>query len=338
MKKKSEQIQILVTGGAGFIGTHLVNELVRRYKDPVIDVVDNLSNSAMPPRRLEFYKKHNITFYEQAVEDFTPERGRRYDYIYHLASPVGPAGVLRYAGRMGSMIVNDAIQMAELALAHDAKLLTVSTSEVYGQNPLNDQPQPEDLPKIVPAKVTIRLEYGVGKLLKEIVLMNLAKENPLKVNFIRPFNIVGPYQNGEAGFVLPRFVAAALKNEPITVFGDGLQRRTFTHVSDIVNAFIMLMESGIAGNVYNVGNPENICSIKDLAHKVVKLTGSKSEVRCVDPKSVYGKHYEEAWNKIPNIARISQDLGWKPKYTLDAILTEYVDFARGKLDVLHPQI
>ncbi len=337
IEKIGKKLQILVTGGAGFIGTHLVNTLVRDYTAPIIDVVDNLSNSVMPERRLAFYKRHGITFYQQSVEDFLPSISRRYDYIYHLASPVGPAGVLKYAGRMAAMILNDSIQMAELALAHDAKLLTVSTSEVYGQNPLNDQPQPEDLPKIVPAKVTVRLEYGVSKLITEIALLNLVKERPLKVNFIRPFNIVGPHQNGEAGFVLPRFVDAALKNEPITIFGDGLQRRTFTHVSDIVHAFVMLMESDHVGKIYNVGNAKNISSIKELAHKVVSMTNSQSEIRCIDPKIIYGKHYEEAWNKIPDITRIQKDLGWEPIFSFDRILTEYIDFAQGKLDFMNPQ-
>lgn len=332
----SQHIKILVTGGAGFIGTHLVNALVRHHRKPHIDVVDNLANSTMPEVRRDFFSRHGITFYNQSVEEFAVPAEHRYDLIYHLASPVGPAGVLKYAGRMGAVILNDALKMADLAIAHGAKLLTISTSEVYGQNPLNDQPQPEDLPKIVPAKITVRLEYGVGKLLKEIALINLAREQPLQVNFIRPFNIVGPYQNGEAGFVLPRFVQAAIRNEPLTVFGDGLQRRTFTHAADIVQALIMVMDSTQSGKTYNVGNPANICSIKNLAYKVVAAANSKSEIHCVDPKVIYGKLYEEAWNKIPDISRIQTDLGWQPRYSLDDIITEYIAFARGQVEVLNP--
>lgn len=327
---------LLITGGAGFIGTHLINQLLQRGDMLTIDVVDNLSNSTMPDERLDFYKRHDITFYEQSVEDFEMPAGRRYDQIYHLASPVGPAGVLKYAGRMGAIILNDALKMADWALAHEAKLLMVSTSEVYGKNPVNDEPQPEDLPKVVPPKVTVRLEYGVGKLMTEISLLNLAKETPLKVNFIRPFNIVGPKQNGEAGFVLPRFVESALKGERLTVFGDGSQCRTFTHVSDIVSAFILLMESDFNTRIYNVGNPANICSVKNLAEKVVRATGSSSEIRCVDPKTVYGKYYEEAWNKIPDITRIQTDLGWAPHVSLDDLIENYVRYARGTLNVMNP--
>ena len=330
--------QILVTGGTGFIGTHLVNELVRRYPNAAMDVVDDFSNSSVDPARQEFFRRHNITFFKAKAEEFEFPAERTYDLIFHLASPVGPAGVLMYAGSMGSMIVNDALKMARRALQDDAKLLCISTSEVYGSHPEGDRPQHEDIPKIVPAKVTVRLEYGVGKLLMEIALLNLAKVEPLHVNFIRPFNIIGPFQKGEVGFVLPRFVQAALRNEPLTVFGDGKQKRTFTHVSDIVRPMIDLMETDLRGNIYNIGNPANICSIRELAERVVKYSGSKSEIRHVDPKDIYGALYEEAWNKIPEISRVTKDLGWKPRYSLDEILLEYLDFARGKLDLMNPKL
>lgn len=336
MEHSGKPFNILVTGGAGFIGTHLINKLVRRYKNPSIDIIDNLSNSSLPERRQEFFRKHGINFFKSSVEEFNFPAARHYDYIYHLASPVGPAGVLKYAGQMGAIILNGALKMSDIALRDKARLLIVSTSEVYGQNPANDKPQREDIHKVVPARVTVRLEYGVGKLLTEIALLNLSKVKPLLVNFIRPFNIVGPYQNGEAGFVLPRFVEAALKNEPITVFGDGTQKRTFTHVSDIVRAFLMLMESDCVGKIYNVGNPENVQSIRQVAEKVVAMSGSRSEIRFVDPKTIYGPLYEEAWNKIPDISAISNDLGWRPTYSFDDIMGEYVDFARGKIDIMSP--
>lgn len=234
------------------------------------------------------------------------------------------------------MILNDDLKMADWALEDDAKLLSVSTSEVYGQHPPDGHGQHEDIPKVVPAHVTVRLEYGVGKLMTEIALLNLAKVRPLKINFIRPFNIIGPYQKGEVGFVTPRFVDAALKNEPITVFGDGNQKRTFTHVQDIVEPMIKIMDSDFNQKIYNVGNPANLCSIRGLAEKVVDLTNSKSEIKFIDPKTIYGPLYEEAWNKIPDISRISSDLSWWPKVSLEDILVEYITFARGKLNVLNP--
>mgnify|MGYP001590780810 CR=1 FL=1 len=336
MNKEDKNTHILVTGGAGFIGTHLVNELVRRHKNITIDVVDNLSNSFIDDDRKFFFKKHNISFYESSVSGFAFPEGRKYSQIYHLASPVGPAGVLNYAGSMGVMIINDALKMARRAIEDGAKLLCVSTSEVYGSHPEGDKPQQEDIPKIVPARITVRLEYGVGKLLMEIALLNLAKVEPLYVNFIRPFNIIGPLQKGKVGFVVPRFVDAVLKGEPLTIFGDGSQKRTFTHVVDIVEAFLMLMAGNHKGKIYNVGNPKNLYSIKELAERIVQLSGSSSEIHRIDPKTLYGPLYEEAWNKIPNIGRISEDLGWQPKYSLDEILEECIDFARGNRNYLNP--
>lgn len=318
--------EILITGGNGFIGTHLVNHLVTTFGNGVsIEIVDDLSNSTLNSERLKFWHSNDITFCHSSVESFKPFRGEKYDYIYHLASPVGPAGVLKYAGRLASTILNDSLEMAQLALSCDANLLVVSTSEVYGFNPSEGVFQSEDIPKIVPSNVTVRLEYGIGKLTTEIALLNLAKVEPLKVNFVRPFNIVGPYQKGESGFVLPRFVDAALNNRPLTVFGDGEQKRSFTGVYDIVTALVLIMQSSYQGKIYNVGNPRNICSIKELAGRVINCTSSKSEIQFVDPKTIYGPLYEEAWNKIPDISRLITDFMWEPTYLLTDIIRDYVE-------------
>ncbi|HIH12082.1 TPA: NAD-dependent epimerase/dehydratase family protein [Candidatus Woesearchaeota archaeon] len=256
------------------------------------------------------------------VEEFPLTQ--KYDQIYHLASPVGPAGVLKYAGRMGSMILNDTMKVAEYAAQHKSKVIFISTSEVYGKDPGSDA-QSEDIPKTVPHRITTRLEYGVAKLLTEICLHNFAKHHALKYNIIRPFNIVGVGQSSKAGFVLPRFVHAALTNQPITVFGDGTQVRTFTHVKDIVDGIVTLMNSEISGEIYNIGNPENQHSILDVAKTIKNMTNSQSPIVCVDPKQIYGPDYEEAWNKIPNITKISNHVGWKPKYSSNQIFQEIIN-------------
>jgi nucleoside-diphosphate-sugar epimerase len=247
----------------------------------------------------------------------------KYDEIYHLASPVGPAGVLNYAGLMGKIIIDDALKIAEYASKNGSKVIYVSTSEIYGKDP-GKEAQNEDIFKVVPSKITVRLEYGVGKLLMEICVTNYSKYHPLKFNFIRPFNIVGVGQSAKAGFVVPRFVWQALHNEDITVFGDGSQLRTFTHVKDIVDAMILCMNHNISGEAFNVGNPKNKLTILDVAEKVKELTNSKSKIICVDPKTIYGKNYEEAWNKIPDIGKIASTLGWSPKYSFDDVLKEII--------------
>lgn len=317
------QRNILVTGGLGFIGRVLLRSLLNDQTVSCIHIVDNLSNSSAPLSE-EFPPK--VHFQESSVADFKPH-GQVYDEIYHLASPVGPAGVLNYAGRMGPMIIADTYKMAQLALEQGARLIDISTSEVYGQEP-GSIAQREDIDKVVPAATTIRLEYGVAKLASEVSLLNLARVTDLKVNIIRPFNIVGPSQSGEVGFVLPRFINQALKGDPLTVFGDGSQRRTFTSVNDFVRAIKMIMESDVSGEIYNVGNPDNECSILDLAREVIRITKSESKPICIDPTKVYGSLYAEAWNKIPDITKIQNLIGWIPKESIEDIILEAVSIER----------
>src|SRR3989338_8093084 len=269
--------KILVTGGLGFICTHLVQRLIEE-QDCSVDIVDNLANHSLNPEELKNQKIRKI--YTCAVEDFQFEE--EYDQIYHLASPVGPAGVLKYAGKMGSIILNDTMKIAEYASQHGSKVIFISTSEVYGKDP-GREAQSEDIQKIVPARITTRLEYGVAKLMTEICLHNFAKHHSLQYNIIRPFNIVGVGQSSKAGFVLPRFVHAALTNRPITIFGDGTQVRTFTHVKDIVDGIVTLMNSEISGEIYKIGNPENQHSILDVAKTIKNMTNSQSPIVCVDP-------------------------------------------------------
>lgn len=321
--------RILVTGGLGFIGTHLVHCLLEEGN--IIDIVDNLANPSTTP---EEFKSNNIrNIYTCSVEEFSFEN--KYDQIYHLASPVGPAGVLEYAGRMGKMILNDDLKVAEYAHKNNSKVLFVSTSEVYGRDP-GQYAQSEDIDKVVPAKITTRLEYGAAKLLAEICIHNFAKHHKLEYIIVRPFNIVGVGQSSKAGFVLPRFVYGALLNKPITVFGSGKQRRTFTHVKDIVSAIKLLMDSPISGEIFNIGNPANEYSIQEIAQFVKELTNSTSEIINVNPKDIYGKDYEEAWNKIPDISKITTMTEWRPKYLFKDIIQEVIDdykqmFALNKL-------
>jgi UDP-glucose 4-epimerase len=319
-------MEALITGGNGFIGRALCRALLDRGTD-LVHIVDDLSNSNRDAGLEALLKDRRARFSATSVKDFEPTR--KYTHIFHLASPVGPAGVLNYAGRMGPLIVHDTAKMAHYAIAMGAKLLDVSTSEVYGKDP-GDGTQAEDIDKVVPSKYTVRLEYGVAKLACEVSLSNLALTTDLRVNTVRPFNIVGVGQKGEVGFVLPRFVQQALAGDPITVFGDGLQRRCFTSVRDIVDAMLAITDSDLRGEILNIGNPANVCSINSLADLVIEYTGSKSEIRHVDPKTVYGQFYEEAWNKIPDISKIRRLLKWEPRLPLSEIVAEVVDVERKR--------
>lgn len=325
-------MKILVTGGAGFIGTHLINALLERHHNLKLEIVDDLSSSALTKKRREFFERNKIKFFHQTVEDWQPSGW--YDQIYHLACRVGPAHVLKYAGRMAKEIADDADKVAKLAIRDGAPMISISTSEVYGKDP-KGIPQREDIPLEVPSTFSVRLEYALAKLLNEISLINLATvESRLRVNLIRPFNIVGPYQTGEGGFVLPRFVEAALVEKPLTVFGDGSQIRAFTHVSDLVDSLIKIMESGVNKRIYNVGTPENTCTIRRLAERVIEMTGSRSEICFVNPREIFGPLYAEAPSKIPDISRIKKEIGWSPKWSLDETIEDYASFLRKKHPLL----
>lgn len=326
--------RILVTGGFGFLGTHLVEELVKNRKN-CVHVVDDLSTSPMDCQEYlsELGHPPNLTYSICTVEEFCRTADQvEVHQIFHLASVVGPAGVLPHAGRIVQSVVNDTYRLIDFALRWRAKLLDVSTSEVYGGG--QDGFCSEDYPKIVPAKVTVRLEYAVAKLASETAIMNTCRVSPLQACIVRPFNIAGPRQSGKGGFVLPRFIAQSLRNEPLTVFGAGQQVRAFTHVKDIAEGLILAMEKGGNGRAYNLGNPENRITIVELARRVIELTGSRSEIAFVDPRTIYGPLYAEASDKYPDASRAHRELGWRPKYDIQRVILESVEAYRVKASTL----
>lgn len=321
--------RVLVTGGFGFIGGHLVESLLR---EPLITVhvVDDLSSSPVP---VDYYlgslgDHSNLTFDICPIAEYLSGSNiPRYDQIYHLASPVGPAGVLRHGGDIVRSIVTDTYLLMDLCLDTGARMLDVSTSEVYGggQQGLCS----EDAVKIVPSTTTVRLEYAVAKLAAETAIINTARLKGLEAVIIRPFNVAGPRQSPVGGFVIPRFIRQAHYARPLTIFGDGTALRAFTHVSDIVSGIRLAMERGTPGTAYNVGNPRNRVSISTLAQNVMSILKSPSQAIMVDPKQIYGPLYAEANDKFPDSTRLSTELGWHPRFTIaDIIADAYSEFLR----------
>jgi len=321
--------KILITGGFGFLGTHLTEHLVME-KDNLVHVVDDLSNN---PVNIDYFINEiedpkNLSFNIMKVKEyFSSPDLPVFDEIYHLSSPVGPAGVLKHAGNIVRQVVNDCYLIIDYCLAKEAKMLLVSTSEIYGGG--QEGYCSENTTKIVPSKTTVRLEYAIGKLAAETAIINTCSDKDLKAVIIRPFNIAGPRQSPKGGFVLPRFIQQAHQGYPLTVFGDGSAIRAFTHVKDMVEGIVLAMHRGRNGEAYNVGNPSNKTNIQQLAEKTVGIVGSKSEIQFVDPKTIYGDYYEEANDKFPDSEKAKKELQWLPRLGIENVIQDsYAEFLK----------
>lgn len=311
----------LITGGFGFLGSHVIETLLAR-PGAYVHVVDNLSSNPIPFDTLlaEFGDAPRLSYDLCSVADYIQGDPEEYEGIIHLASPVGPAGVLKHSGRMLSSIVDDTYLLADFALESNARLLDVSTSEVYGGG--KDGLCAEDDQKIVPPETTTRLEYAVAKLAAETALVNLHKRSGLDVVVVRPFNIAGPRQSGQGGFVLPRFLAQARLNLPLTVFGDGTAQRAFSHVKDMAAGVVAAYDRGAPGTAYNLGNAGNRITVGELADRVIALTGSQSRKELCNPQDVYGPDFREANDKFPAAGKATSELDWSPAYDVDSIIEQ----------------
>jgi UDP-glucose 4-epimerase len=323
--------QILVTGGFGFLGSHLVERLLSD-EGARVHVVDNLSTS---PINVDAYLRRlgnppALTHEICSVEDFAKARSTfpAFDEIYHLASVVGPVGVLAHAGKITRSITDDTYHVLHIAEKTGARLCDVSTSEVYGGG--RDGYCSENDAKIITPKVSVRLEYAVAKLACEIALINTTKVSDLFAVIIRPFNISGPRQAPKGGFVIPRFIRQALVGEPITVYGDGSMIRAFTHVADVADGIVRALRNGHRGEAYNIGNPANKVSILELAERIIALSGSPSRVNFVDPKALFGPLFEEANDKFPDSDKAQRELGWKPQFDLDQVIRDTLEYIRAE--------
>lgn len=317
---------VLVTGGLGFIGSHLVSNLLEDAENEVV-VVDNLATNTIPVddiiEQISAGKAGKLTTRLASIDSYEPDRD--FDVIYHLASVVGPAGVLEHAGYIVESIVTDTYKMIRLAQKRDARLINVSTSEVYGGG--KDGLCSEDTPRLIKPVVSARLEYAAGKAAAEVAIENLCIAGKLDAITIRPFNVAGVRQSGVGGFVLPRFIGQAMIGRALTVFGDGGQIRAFTDARDIVSGMQFLANKGESGRPYNVGNPDNRVTILELAQMVVSAAGSSSEINLVDPKNIYGDAYAEADDKFPDAGRL-MTLGWTPQYSLADMVRSTCEWMR----------
>ena len=312
-------MRVLVTGGAGFIGSHLTDRLVA--DGHAVTVLDNLETGRI--ENLESAEKSGkLTFVNGSVLDsaIVDQLVSETDYIYHLAAAVGVFNILERP--LASLMTNirGTENVLDSALKYSCPILVASSSEVYGKN-ISDSLQ-EDDSRILGSPLTLRWSYSQAKALDETLAFAYWKDKQLPARIVRFFNTVGPRQLGAYGMVVPRFVAAALDDEDITIYGDGKQTRCFGHVADIIEALIAVSNSeSTIGTVVNIGNSEEI-SIHDLAQRIIQITKSKSKIVYIAYEDAYQDGFEDMERRVPNIDRIKKLTGWAPTRNLDTIIQD----------------
>jgi UDP-glucose 4-epimerase len=310
-------MRYLVTGGAGFIGSHLSESLIGRGDQVVI--LDNFSTGLA--KNLSSFRE-KITFSPGDILDkrLVDELVEASDYVVHLAAALGVFNIVNKPLKSLKTNLQGSEIVLEAADKYKKPVLIASTSEVYGKNdkvPLNEEDD-----RIIGHPLKSRWSYSEAKAVDESLAYFYHLENKLPIRIVRFFNTVGPRQICNYGMVLPRFVSAALKNEPISVYGSGDQIRCFCHVNDAVRALLLVMDSEKAvGEVFNVGNNHQI-SIMELAKKVIEITKSTSTIEKIAYEKAYPEGFEDMQRRVPDISKIKQVLGWTPDINLDQIIKD----------------
>ena len=321
--------RVLNVGGLGFIGSAITEYFYEQGCE--VTVVDSGISNVVDTAYLES-RSASIHVIESSIEVYFAERKNisDFDLLIHAASFVGPASILKHQGMIGHQMVSDTALVTEFCLRAGIPLVYFSSAEVYGKSGILF----EDSDIRIPPYYNARIEYALAKLTGEAMVLNSHVQG-LRSVVIRPFNIVGPRQSRAGGFVMPTFVQQALGNIPLTVFDSGKQTRAFLGIGDLVRFLGDYVTDEVLSNprVYNVGNDRNETTIGRLAHRVIELLGTRSEIVHVDGKSVYGPLYCEAesFEKLPDI-RHASDLGWSPTQSLDEIILETAEFYRAAWD------
>ncbi len=312
-------MRILVTGGAGFIGSHLCERLIE--DGHLVTAVDDFSTGrASNLASLEGTSK--FTLVEGSILDtkLLTTLISDTDYVFHLAAAVGVFNIVK--NPLGSLLTNIRGTENVLEIAHVANkpVFLTSSSEVYGKNISDSLKETDD--RILGSPVTLRWSYSEAKAIDESLAYAYFIERKLETRIVRFFNTVGPRQLGAYGMVVPRFIKAALSDEPITVYGDGNQTRCFAHVYDVVDAVMAIaFSSNTIGKVLNIGNNFEI-SIYDLARKIINETNSKSEIVFVPYAEAYGDGFEDMERRVPDINLIKQLVGWIPRRDLSSMISD----------------
>ena len=319
-------MKALITGGAGFIGSHLAEELLEGGHQ--VFVIDDLSTGTIDNiEHLKGQKGFNYTIDSIMNAPVLAELVDKCDVVFHLAAAVGVMLIVESPVRT----IETNIKGTEAVLLHankkKKKVIVASTSEVYGKS--NEKLFKEDADLILGSTTKGRWSYACSKAIDEFLALAYWKEKRLPVVVTRLFNIVGPRQTGRYGMVVPRFIKQALENKPITVFGDGSQSRCFTHIRDAVMELIALSKTDKAvGEVINLGSDDEI-TIGDLARKVKETVNSKSDIQYIPYDEAYEEGFEDMMRRVPDLKKLNGITGYKPRYSLDDVLRDTIEYYKG---------
>jgi len=318
-------MRILITGGAGFIGSHLAEALLAAGHQ--VTVIDDLSTGCFA--NIEPLTAHPRFHF--AIETITNETvmdrlTSECDFVFHLAAAVGVTLIVRSPVHVIQTNVLGTEAVLRVANRYRRPVLLASTSEIYGKS--EAVPFHEEADRVLGPTTRSRWSYSTSKAVDEFLALAYHKEKGLPVIITRLFNTIGPRQTGQYGMVVPRFVTQALAGQPITVYGDGRQTRCFTDVLDVVRALILLMETPAArGQIFNVGGTEEV-TILDLAQRIKALAGSDSEIVCIPYDQAYEEGFEDMRRRVPDITRLHTLTGWTPQVSLDETLRRMIAHAR----------
>ncbi len=318
-------MSVLITGGAGFIGSHLAQELLERGNK--VTVIDDLStgrkkNIAHLEDRPDFRFVQDTIMNEKRMSELIDDC----EIVYHLAAAVGVKFIIEHPLKSMEINVRGTEIVLELASKDRKKVLLTSTSEIYGKK--EDGLFKEDDDRVLGTTTVSRWSYSCTKALDEFLALAYCREKRLPIVIVRLFNTCGPRQTGRYGMVIPRFIEQALSGKPITVYGDGKQTRSFSYVTDVVRAIVALTNHPQAiGDIFNIGSKEGMAII-DLAKKIKALTHSQSEIVFVPYEEAYEEGFEDMRHRIPDINKVSQLIAYSPQVGLDAMLKKIIESSR----------
>lgn len=319
-------MNVLITGGAGFIGSHLADRLLEGGHRVI--ALDNLStgqhgNIEHLLGRTDFEFVLGSILNADLVDDLMA----RSDAVFHLAAAVGVELIVQKPLESLATNIRGSETVFEKAHKYGTKVLVTSTSEIYGKNTSDRLGEEDD--RILGSPLKSRWSYSEAKAIDEILAYTYWKEKGLETVIVRLFNTVGPRQTGSYGMVIPRFVSQAVRNEPITVYGDGTQTRCFCFVGDVVGALIDLMNHQEAyGKVFNIGGTEEI-SMAELAQRVTQIADSSSKIKYVSYEDAYEEGFEDMERRVPDITRVNNLIGFEPSVGLDEIIRLVVEEQRN---------